>query len=231
MIKAFKFNSRFIKKEEIGKDIFSFFFEKPAGFKYKPGQYVRVTLDLKNPDSRGSSRYFTLSSNPKEEHLVITTKIVKSSFKKELSNFKVDQTVKMFGPIGYFDFDEKKNQDSLFLSGGMGITPFRSILFSTKNKITLIASFDKSENAIYFHELNKRKNDKQRIIFTLTKENREGYEKGRISKAMIEKYAKDFKKNKIFIVGPEVMVSEIYETVKLMGAKEENIFKEDFTGY
>lgn len=234
-----KFETKFIKKEKIAKNTYTFYFERNKQFNFSPGQYVKIFLEIENPDARGSSRYFTISSSPREENLfLITTKIIKSSFKLKLRDLKKGEKIKYIGPIGYFNFNENNKKPKIFLAGGIGITPFHSIIKTLSFdksllKVCLLVSFSGEEEAVFYKELKKIESENQniKIIYSLTHEIKKGFEKGRIDKSLIEKYCPDFKISEFFITGPPQMTEELFETVKSLGIKEDNIFKEDFSGY
>lgn len=240
MIKARKFETIFLKKEKINKETFSFYFStKDLKFNFNPGQYIKMYLDIPNSDSRGTSRYFTISSSPLEkEFIAITTRIIKSSFKLKLVSLKPGETVSFFGPLGYFNFDTQDKNQQVFLAGGIGVTPFHSILKyvterKIKSKIILIASFSNKKDIVFYDELknieNKNKNIK--IIYTLSKKTDDYFEHGRIDDVLIKKYLNDYKDAKYFAVGSESFEFSIFNTLLGMGIKEENIFKENFPGY
>lgn len=234
-----KFESKFIKKEKLTDEIYTFFFERKKDFKYFPGQYIRLTLTIENPDARGSSRYFTISSSPTDlNYFTITTRIIKSSFKKRLVNLKPGVKVKVYGPMGYFDFEYRDKTPKILLAAGIGTTPFHSLLRfidnkKLKQKITLIVSFANQSDIIFYDELKEieKINPDIKVIYTLTKEKHSKFEQGRIDEQLIKKYSKDYKSSKFFIVGSPEMEEEMFETVSRMGVKENNIFRENFTGY
>ena len=101
---AKQFTMRFIKKEQLKNDVFSFSFDREErGLTFLPGHYVQMTLPHENSDERGSSRYFTISSSPTEkDYLTITTRVGKSSFKKALFGLQPGTKVQLFGPMGTF---------------------------------------------------------------------------------------------------------------------------------
>lgn len=237
-MKAGKFSLEFDHKNKLNENTFEFYFNKPKNFKFKSGQYIKLSLDIKNPDSRGSSRYFTISSSPNEDFLTITTRIIKSSFKKNLATLKKGDLVNVFGPIGYFDFNLKSAKPKIFLAGGIGVTPYHSILQAVRLKknlppIFLFASTSKKSEVVYFEELRRiaDENTSINVVYALTKEKREGFEKGRIDEEMIEKYFPEFAKAEFFIVGSEIAEKGFLELVRRMGIPEENIFSENFPGY
>ena len=98
----------FSKKEQIGNDVFVFYFLRPEDFDFLSGQYIQVTLPHLKTDERGSSRYFTISSSPTEkDYLMITSRKGISSFKKALFDLKEGAQVQFFGPIGTFVLPEE----------------------------------------------------------------------------------------------------------------------------
>ncbi len=235
---ANKFELPFIKKERIANNTFTFHFERKGRFSFIPGQYFRISLPIEKPDHRGSSRYFTISSpNTNKKEIQITTNILKSSFKKKLHSLKKGDKVSFYGPLGFFTFNAN-NKPKIFLAGGIGITPYHSILTSLdykkfKAKILLIASFYTYKDVIFYEELKKieKENKNIRIVYTLSREIKKGFEKGRINKELIKKYAPKYLKSEFFIVGSLAFEDEMFALVKKMNVSEEKIFKENFTGY
>jgi len=234
----------FVKKEKVAKDTYAFYFDQAElGLDFLPGQYIRMTLDIDNPDNRGSSRFFTIASSPLEkEHIMITTKIIKSSFKKRLMMLKPQELVKFFGPMGGFILNEEEKDQRAFLAGGIGITPFHSMITYAFSKnlsipITLLVSFSTTEDVFWHEKLQGivKKNPYIRVIYTIShpEESRVQWngETGRISEALIKKYVPDIFKPLYYIVGPPAMVAAIEETVRKMGVSNERIFIENFTGY
>lgn len=240
MSKASKFQLEFIKKEKESNDAFSFYFKRPSDFLFNPGQYLKIFLKIKNPDDRGTSRYFTISSSIFEkDFLTLTTRIIKSSFKIKLFNLKPGKKIEAFGPIGYFDFDPSQNNSNIFIAGGIGITPVKSILDSInlenlKTKIYIFNSYEYFDDIIFkdFFTNLEIKNSNIKIIYLLTKDKKyKDFEKGRLNINLIRKYVTSFDNTKFFITGSEEMVNEISEKLINENVLEENIFKEDFPGY
>ena len=242
MSTAREFYLPFIKKEKVAKDTYSFYFDlaERRSFSFLPGQYIRMILDIENPDNRGNSRFFTIASSPLEKkYIMITTKVIKSSFKKTLAGLRTGERVKFFGPMGGFVLDEGRKDSRVFLAGGIGITPFHSMITYayTKNlsiPITLLVSFPSIEDLVFYKELTDitKKNPYTKIIYTITRpdERWEG-EKGRISEVLIKKYVPNILEPQYFIVGPPTMVASMETTVNKMGVASERVFIENFTGY
>lgn len=234
----------FIKKEQLTKDAYSFYFDSVrCGFDFLPGQYIRMTLNIKNPDNRGNSRFFTIASSPLEkEHIMITTRIIESSFKQKLLTLKGGDMVKFYGQMGGFVLDENKKESRIFLAGGIGITPFHSMIIYAQVKklsipITLLVSFSTVEDMVFRDELEDivNKNPHIKVIYTVTQSEKSRIEWkgeiGRISEDLIKKYVSNILDPQYFIVGPPAMVAAIEEVVRNMGVSPEKIFIENFTGY
>ncbi len=234
----------FVKKVQLASDTFSFYFDRTKrNFDFLPGQYIKMALDIKNPDDRGNSRFFTISSSPLEkDYIVITTKIIKSSFKKRLARLSSLEKVKFYGPIGGFVLNEKTKEDLVFLAGGIGVTPFHSMITYASSKkltipITLFVSFSKTEEAVFYKELGEvaSKNSNIKIVYTISQpqtawSNWDG-ETGRISMDLIRKYRRDILNPLYYIAGPAKMVSAMEEMIRDMGVGDGHIFIENFPGY
>ncbi len=227
MIISQSYTIRFLSRQELAKDTYSFYFERPKNFNFLPGQYNRWTLPITATDGRGSSRFFTISSSPFEmDKLTLTTKIIQSDFKKALLKLEPNDEIKIFGPMGNFVFDETNAKPRVFIAGGVGITPFHSMLqyAAAKNApipITLLASFSTPEEMIFLEELKK--------LETMHTHIKNVY--GRISEELIKKYIPDITNSIFYVVGPPSMEEATKTLLNEMHITSENILTEQFTGY
>src|SRR3989344_6120652 len=110
------FRTKLLKKEKASEDTWKFFFEHPSNFSYEAGQYIKLFLNIKKPDSRGKTRYFTLSSSPSEKYLLITTRILKNTFKVKLGDIKLGTSVKMRGPWRAFILAGPSSKPLVFMA-------------------------------------------------------------------------------------------------------------------
>lgn len=234
----------FIKKEQVAKDAFAFYFDRTkVAFDFLPGQYVRIHLPETDIDGRGDKRPLTIASSPLEkEHIMIVTRIIQSAFKKRFSELASGEKVKFYGPIGGFVLHEEEKSEQVFLAGGIGITPFLSMISYVDGKklplkIVLFVSFSTVEDVIYKEKLEEiaQRNQNIKVVYTITKPEESKLpwsgETGRISEALIKKHVTSPLEQLYYIVGPPQMVSAMEELVSTMGVPSQQILIENFTGY
>lgn len=232
-----------MKKNKLTADTYSFYFERPFEFDFNPGQYLKLILKIKNPDERGNFRYFTISSSPTEkDYLMITTRVLRSSFKKTLAALKEGSQVRIFAPLDGIDFDQKDKRQRVFLAGGIGITPSHSIIRycadrKLKIPMALFSSFKTPDEHIFKKEFEEteKENGWFKYIPTVTQPGKSSKPWngliGRIDAQLIKKSVKNLKSSLFCITGPEQMVIALSEIVESLGVKQKNIQKETFTGY
>lgn len=231
------------EKIKLAPDTYDFVFNLNKNLSFTPGQYLEWTLGFKNPDSRGNRRYFTIASSPTEKFLRIGVKFYEnsSSFKKTLFSLKKEDRVIAGNLAGDFVLPNDENKKLVFILGGIGITPFRSIvkyLLDNNKKIPVVVFYsNKNKSDIVYKDLldeaEKKLNIK--IIYNLTElenipKDWKG-EKGRLNKDLIEKYVSDYKERVYYLSGPHTMVSGFEEVLYKMGIKKTNIKKDFFPGY
>lgn len=147
---------KLIKKIDEASGTKSFFWQPENPVDYLPGQYFNFTLPKLNyQDPRGSTRHFTISSSPTEGSLLRCTVRIRqeSGYKKTLDELQVGTEIEGQGPNGTFLFDEKETGSHIFLAGGIGITPFRSMIkySADKNlKIPVYLIYSNSDSDIIF---------------------------------------------------------------------------------
>ena len=234
----------FIKKEKLTSDCYTFYFKRNGTERdFIPGQYYEIKLPHENADERGDSRVFTISSPPtNKEYITITTRIIQSTFKLKLNSLTSGEKIQFDGPWDDLNFDEKDTSPHVFLAGGIGITPFHSIVSyvmdtGLKTKMTLLVSWKNTEEMV-FDEFFKEAQGKL-VNFTYVPTLTDGDaipsdwngEKGRISEDLIKKYIPDIQNSKYFFAGPPAMVKALKETVINMGVPNEKIIAEELISW
>jgi ferredoxin-NADP reductase len=117
-----------IEKEHLIDNVWAFRFKPDGPFNWTAGQYVRVELPHENPDAEGTKRWFTNSAAPFEGIMQITTRVTDSTFKQALSKLEPGDKLQLIeNPEGDFVWQDSE-LPIVFVAGGIGITPFHSIL-------------------------------------------------------------------------------------------------------
>lgn len=241
---AEEFVIRLFDKKIIAFDTMAFIFDKPNVFNYIAGQSMDLTIiNPKESDEKGNTRTFSIASSPFEDRLMIATRISDSAFKKNLKNLKKGTIIKMTGPYGKFTLPDSSSVPVVFLNGGIGVTPARSIITNALNlkmnhRIYLFYSMKTPEHGIFANEFLYLQKNSQNFTFvpTITRSNElrsdwDG-ETGHISIEMLDKYLKSgIISNIYFISGPMEMVSALSKMLTQAGIKDKNIRTEDFPGY
>ncbi len=231
----------FKEKEQLSVDTYTFFFEKPTDYPiYLAGQYTNITILHTSPDEKGTRRYFTLSSSPLDETLSITTKVRGSTYKNALMQLTPGQSITATEPLGKFVLPGDLSTHFVFLAGGIGLTPFHSILtFADQTHlplaVTLFVSFSKKQDVIWkelFDQIAQR-NPGIKIVYTLTDDTDSEWngERGRINAQMLQKYVPNGEEAFFYICGPQAMVDSLEKMSLQSGILPERIKKENLTGY
>jgi ferredoxin-NADP reductase len=116
-------------REQVAEGTVAFHFEKPAGFEFRAGQAMDVTLlDPPESDSEGNTRTFSIASAPFESELMTATRMRDTAFKRSLSKVPLGTPVKVDSATGSLTLHKNSAKPAVFLAGGIGITPFHSIV-------------------------------------------------------------------------------------------------------
>ena len=235
--------TKLIQKETVAEGTMRFRFEKPEGFSYKAGQ--SIDLSLVNPpetDAEGDTRPFTLASSPEDDYLAVTTRMRDTAFKRVLKTMEPGSPLSFEGPFGNLTLHENTNRPAVFLAGGIGITPFHSMILdatarSLPHRIVLFYSNRRPEDAAFLQELTElsEKHPNFSLVATMTDMEKSSIswsgERGYINQEMLTKY-QALEHNPIFyLAGPAVMVAALRKTLNDSGVSNDDIRTEEFTGY
>jgi ferredoxin-NADP reductase/Na+-translocating ferredoxin:NAD+ oxidoreductase RnfD subunit len=232
-----------IKKNQLTKDIYEFFFKSEERLDYKPGQYLEWTLGHKSPDIRGNRRYFTIASSPTEEEIKLGVKFYdnSSSFKKKLMGMNEGETIVASQLSGEFILPVDTNKKLVFIAGGIGVTPFRSMvkyLVDKKEKRDVVLFFSNRTPAdIVYKDLfdQAEREIGLKTIYavndlagaSLDNNMRVGF----VTEEMIKKEVPDYADRIFYISGPHVMITAFESTLSKMGVKASNIKTDFFPGF
>lgn len=228
----------FTHKKPIAEHIFSFHFEPQQHVHYTAGQFIELHLPHKGPDNRGTKRWFTLSSSPHEDHLAITTNFSPgegSTFKQTLLSLKPGTAVDMASPMGDFVLPKDPSIPLLFVAGGIGCTPFRSIikdleLTKEKRNIKLIYAAQKPEKIAFEELFQSYLGENFLTVFTQPPADWKGA-RGHLTAGMIREIGQPTDDHYIYLSGPEPMVETLNDDLKTSGFSKRHLYTDFFPGY
>jgi ferredoxin-NADP reductase len=230
-------------RKEIASGTMAFHFEKPQGFAYKAGQFGDLTLvDPPETDAEGNTRGFSFASAPYEDDLMVATRMRDTAFKRVLKTMPIGTEISLDAPYGSLTLHGDASIPAVFLSGGIGITPVRSIVLQATHdklphKIVLFDSNRRPEDSAFLGDLTEAQKANPNFTFvgTMTEMGKSGAvwggETGSVTKAMILKSVADLTLPIYYITGPRAMVAAMRKILDDAGVKDDKIRTEEFTGY
>ncbi len=235
--------SNLFSREAVAEGTMAFRFTKPADFEFRAGQSIDVTL-LNPPetDEEGNTRAFSLVSAPFDPDLMIATRMRDTAFKRVLRAAPVGMEVKLEGPSGSFVLHRKAEKAAVLLAGGIGITPFLSMVRQatndkTQHQIYLFYSNRRPEDAPFLDVLKEvtRQNPNFHLIATMTQlahSTREWKgETGLINEEMLVKHLPTLQGPIYYLAGPPAMVAAMRRMLMNAKVDEDDIRTEEFSGY
>lgn len=237
------YETRLKGREEIAEGTMAFRFQKPPGFSFRPGQAIELELiDPASSDAPAARHAFSICSAPCQADLAIATRMRESPFKRTLKQLAIGAPVRIEGPFGSLTLHNNHTRPAVLIAGGIGITPFVSMLRQAANdrlpqRLVLIYSNRRPEDAAFLAELQQleRQNENFRLIATMTQMGKSSLtwpgEQGPVGDAMLRKTLKGLGKAVCYVAGPPVMVEAMREALGVAGVDDEDIRSEEFYGY
>jgi glycine betaine catabolism B len=236
-----RFMLRVKERSRIAPDTYEFVLPAPPKFKFKAGQYMEWTLGHDHPDARGNRRYFTIASAPTEHNIRLAVKFYpeSSSFKKALLSSR-DTMLLGAQLAGDFTLPEDPNQKCIFIAGGIGVTPFRSMIKylldrRQRRPITVFYAARTIDDFVYKDVLDRAQQELGiRTVYTVT-DNRNlpaGWsgKVGRITPEMIRSMVPDYRECMFYISGPRGMVDSFKDAINQLGSGVLQIRTDYFAG-
>lgn len=234
-------NVKLLKKETIANGTMAFHFEKPEGFTFRAGQFADYTLI--NPgetDEEGNTRGFSFANAPFEQDLIAASRMRDTAFKRVLKDMPIGTEIKLDGPYGDFTLHKTETTPAVFIIGGIGVTPVRSMIAQathdkTSHTITLIHSSRTPEDFPFMLDFVQLAKENPNFTYIPAASDATSVdwfgERGRVDETMIKKYITDTSKPIYYLSGPEGMVKAMRQLLVGLGVSEDNIRTEEFTGY
>ena len=219
--------------QEVAAGTLAFRFTKPPGFAFRPGQAVTLVLMDPPPEPNSKQRIFSLVSAPFEAELAIATRMREgSAFKHALKSLQPGAKLELKGPRGVMTLHEDRRRAAVFIAGGIGITPFMSMLRQAQHdklsqRLLLICSNRRPQDTPFLAELQAlaRQNGQFRLLARMTE--REGFVDG----DAIRRFAGDAPAPICYLAGPPAMVDAMKAVLRRADVSGEDVRSEQFYGY
>lgn len=213
---------------------------KPPGFAFRAGQYVDVTLlDPPEMDTQGPLRSLSIASAPYENHLLLVVRLRGSAFKRYLAQAPLGTELQIEGPLGLFTLHKNPAKPAVFLAGGIGITPFRSILRQAAHdrdprELFLFYGNHRLGRAAFLPELEAMAKLLPRFhLMPLMSSAEDGWTGavGHIEPVLLRRHLASLRGPEYYIAGPPEMVGGVRWSLVDAGVDEDDIRAEEFSGY
>jgi ferredoxin-NADP reductase len=231
---------RLAGKARVAEGTMAFHFAKPQGFTFKAGQAIDVVLD--DPGGGTFGHAFSLVSAPFEAELVVATRMRDTAYKRALGALEIGGGARVEGPFGSLTLHNDRPRAAVFIAGGIGITPFLSILRQAvhdrrEQPLALLYSNRRPEDAAYLDELNRLAATHRhlRLLATMTESARSGVawngETRPIGEKLVRTAAAGLPRPIFYVAGPPGMVVAARKALSAEGVDDDDIRSEEFHGY
>ena len=236
--------TRLLSRQTVAEGTQMFRFDKPQGFAFKPGQALDLILPGDGDDQHSHRRHtFSIVTAPHEDSLAIATRMRPDSrFKNALAALPDAASLQIEGPFGSLILHKKSSRAAVLIAGGIGITPFMSMLRHAahtqgEQELVLLYSNRRPEDTAFLAELQtlEKQHRKFRLLATMTDMGQSGQAwsgaTGLIDAAFIQRVAKGLPDPVYYVSGPPLLVEAMRDTLEDAGVDEDDIRSEEFFGY
>ena len=229
------------EKVRLSRDVYEFVFSRDRPLSFVPGQYMEWTLAHAHADSRSVRRYFTIASSPSDREIRIGVKFYEpsSTFKKALFSMEPGDTIVASQLSGDFTLPSDIKQKLVFIAGGIGITPFRSMIQDLLDKgehrpITILYANKTPQDAVYRDLLDRAEHDlgiKTIYAFNDTSVQLPAGSVRMIDREVIAREVPDYTEKMFYISGPQGMVTSFKDMLLGIGVSRTSIRTDYFPGF
>jgi len=236
-----RFKFTLMRIEKVASGCYNFVFNKDRKLAFEAGQYLDWTLDVRNPDDRGNRRPFTIASAPTDTEVHLGVKFYKgpSAFKRSLLNLKPGDVVYAAQVAGNFTLPRDKTEKLAFIAGGIGVTPFRSMIqdmINRRDQRSIVMLYgNNSVNEIAYSEVFDRAEWELgiRTVYAVVEDSAPDADmhRGFIDAALIRREIPDYRDRTFYISGPRTMVLRFQSVLKELGIARSRIKVDFFPGF
>ena len=230
----------FVSSTEIAPSIYSIVFKPVHPIRFKAGQYVELTLPHEHSDDRGIRRTFSIASRPGDQYikLGLVTSNPSSTFKTALLALSPGTIIRATEVGGSFVMPADINEPVVMIAGGIGITPFRSMIEDLiarqeKRRVILFYAARQESSLVYGGLLNEARKQLGIMIVPIVTEPSGTWEgeKGYLDMKVIERYVGNVYEHTFYISGPNTMAMSFRDELRLVGVPSSRIKTDYFSGY
>lgn len=206
---------------------------------FQPGQYMQWTLPHVDFDGRGNRRMFTIASSPTESRMMLGVRFYPrpSMYKYAMSRLGLGDVMYASQLSGSFTLPRSVDEKLLFVAGGIGITPFRSMVkyiidTDQSRDIVLVYVAAKHEDIVFMDVFEMAQRHGVKTLPIISDEDAQGpYQHGHISSALLRTLVPDIADRRVYISGPPSMVDDTKRYVRELGVASRAIKTDHFSGY
>jgi len=225
--------------EQVARDTYDFVFSAPRQLAFQAGQYLEWTLGVPRPDDRGNRRYFTVASAPTEATVRLGVKFYPraSAFKQQLAAMDPGDTIVASQVAGEFTLPARADTKLAFLAGGIGITPFRSMLqhlIDRNEPRSIIMLYGvESQDSIAYRDVIDAAYERLGVptYCAVAEGAGPGQYPGFIDERMVREAIPDYLERVFYISGPQAMVRALRRVLMGMGIRRSRIKVDFFPGF
>jgi ferredoxin-NADP reductase/Na+-translocating ferredoxin:NAD+ oxidoreductase RnfD subunit len=236
-----RFRLTLVRIEQMTSGCYDFIFKSDRKIGFQAGQYLDWTLDVRNPDDRGNRRPFTIASAPTEDEVRLGVKFYSSpsAFKRSLAAMQPGDVIYGSQLAGSFTLPKDRNTKLAFIAGGIGVTPFRSMVQELIDRrddrsIIMLYGNDNVNEIAYadvFHRAERELSIKTVYAVAEDASYESNMHKGLIDAALIQREVPDYKERVFYISGPRAMVVRFRRVLKELGVARSRIKEDFFPGF
>lgn len=234
-------STTFLRREEVARGTAAFHIGKPAGFRHKPGQALDVILPGAGVGKAQELRHtFSIVSAPHEPEIEFATRLRDSEYKRALGALQPGAALSIEGPSGSMTLHSDGTRPAVFIAGGIGITPFMSMLRHAAHEraariFILLFSNRTPDDAAFLAELRdfERLLPSFRLIPTMTNVNPAAWHgpAGKIDARLLGDIARPLRSPVYYVTGPPGMVGAMRGLLEELGIADDDVRSEEFFGY
>lgn len=237
-----QYSTTMSRQEGVARDTIAFHIEKPAAFRHQPGQAIDVVLSRAGAGDAQELRHaFSIVSAPGEPQIVFATRMRASEFKRALGALRPGSRLTISGPFGSMTLHPDGQRPAALIAGGIGITPFMSMLRWARSERTarsflLLYSNRSPQDSAFLDELRQLEHSLPafRPMATMTdigSSTAWDGPTGMIDAAMLRKAVGSRQSPIYYVAGPPSMVTAMRGVLESLGVVSDDVRSEEFYGY